>query len=381
MNVFAYIFWDSDPDIFQIPNTEFRITWYGVLFALSFWIGCHIFVHLFSRFLCRYTAFHKKDMNESAYNTNPLFRHKDYKNPQALYEQVQSGITKDISLNKKQKKLLEYSEKRYGSSHTTSLKFRFYLENAFPKIFISLKQRARDFADSLMIYVLLATVIGARLCHVFFYEDFWAYLQSPLSILKTWEGGLASHGGIIAILLVLALFRFINYKRYPEFTLYNIFDCIGIPTMLVAGMIRLGNFFNQEILGTVSQKPWAIAFGHPADGVAFIPRHPAQIYEMFIYWSIFAALVILWKKRDFTIPAGMYAGIAISGSFISRFFIEYCKVEQSYWFLDGEKKLLMGQILSIPCILVGMLLIFRQPLEKFFVNKVSAVFSIKRRER
>ena len=115
--------------------------------------------------------------------------------------------------------------------------------------------------------------------------------------MKTWEGGLASHGGVLGIFVAFIFFRKNYAFQYPSIDLRRIFDFFVIPAALGAFFIRIGNFFNQEILGKVATVPWAIIFGDPADGSLPIPRHPAQLYEALFYLSTFAILFGLKQKN------------------------------------------------------------------------------------
>ena len=206
-------------------------------------------------------------------------------------------------------------------------------------------------ADRLLWFVLLGTIIGARLGHVFFYEPA-AYLKSPLSILKIWEGGLASHGGTVGVILALLAFRFSSKKEAPNLTFLRICDLVAVPTALVAFFIRLGNFFNQEILGTQTDIPWAVIFGAPFDGSLVVPRHPSQIYEGLAYLALFFFLWVMQKRNP---PAGRMTGIFFIWVFFARFVIEYTKEVQVA--IVDQSFLQMGQWLSIPFILLGLLMV------------------------
>lgn len=208
--------------------------------------------------------------------------------------------------------------------------------------------------DKLTWMTILGTLIGARLGFVFFYE--WPRFQThPFDILKVWEGGLASHGGAIGILIALIFFRRSIKKQFPEITFLDVLDIICIPTALTAAFIRVGNFFNQEILGSTTNVPWAVTFGHPMDGSAPIPRHPVQLYEAFTYFVIFVILYTLWYKWSNKLKKGMLTGLFLVLVFGSRFLLEFFKIPDSL-ILD-ESFLLTSQYLSIPFILGGIYLI------------------------
>ncbi len=209
----------------------------------------------------------------------------------------------------------------------------------------------KEIAEGITFSVILGAVIGGRLGDVIFYEN-WAHLaQDPFSILRVWEGGLASHGGVLGVFVALAWFL----RKHPSFTWLRLLDWLVVPTGVVACCIRLGNFINQEVLGKVTTLPWAVIFGHPLDGSYPEPRHPVQLYEALYYFLSFFVFFFLykhWKKRK----EGQLAGLYLIYIFTFRFLIEFLKEEQSYWMSQGF--LDMGQYLSLPLILLGFFLLF-----------------------
>lgn len=212
------------------------------------------------------------------------------------------------------------------------------------------KALATTCADHLTWFIVIGTVVGARLGHVFFYD--WPYYSShPLEIIMIRKGGLASHGGTLGVIVGLILFLWWNRKQFPEFTLIKLFDILVVPTAFTVFCIRLGNFFNQEILGDESTLPWAIIFGHPTDGASSVPRHPAQLYEGFVYLATFFLLHYLWRHKRNMLKPGFLSGVFFLLVFGSRFLIEFVKMPQSS-FMDSYG-LQMGQYLSIPFILLG----------------------------
>ncbi|MCK4934392.1 MAG: prolipoprotein diacylglyceryl transferase, partial [Simkaniaceae bacterium] len=176
-------------------------------------------------------------------------------------------------------------------------------------------------------------------------------------IIKTWEGGLASHGGVIGIFVALLFFLRKMKKNIPGLNFLRLVDFLVIPTAFAGALIRIGNFCNQEILGKVSTLPWAIIFGHAADGSLPVPRHPVQIYEACFYMTVFLILSKLWRAKLLFINPGNLTGIFFLLVFTFRFMIEYLKEEQSMLFSEGYA-LVMGQVLSIPMIIFGALLVF-----------------------
>ncbi len=196
--------------------------------------------------------------------------------------------------------------------------------------------------DSLTVVMVISTVVGARLGHCLFYEPNY-YLSHPVEILEVWKGGLASHGAAIGILLGIWIYS--RYKR--EYSMMWILDRLVIAVALAAILIRLGNFFNSEILGHPASVPWAIIFAR----VDKIPRHPAQLYESVSYLIIFIILFFTYKKYKVDLPTGRLFGIFLTLVFVARFIIEYFKQNQSE--LEQNMALHIGQYLSIPFILIG----------------------------
>lgn len=229
--------------------------------------------------------------------------------------------------------------------------------------------------NSLYLYVVLGTIIGARLGHVLFYDPIY-YLQNPTKILAIWEGGLASHGGTIGVLLAVYIYSHRVSKKSVLFTL----DRLAVPVGLVAALIRLGNLMNSEIFGKVTSLPYGFKFlrsleyrqlvGLPitdnklsAELISQAPGcHPTQIYESLSYLLVFVVCLFLYYKRD---AAKKYSGL-ITGWFLTlvfsaRLVIEHIKIVQETWEnnLVNSIGLNMGQLLSIPFILIGITLIIR----------------------
>lgn len=272
----AYFIVDPSPNILKLPLLNHPITWYGLFFALGFFLAYFIVRALL-----------------------PYILKKDYHVEEVIH------------------------------------------------------QKATHITDELTLYIILGTLLGARLGHVFFYE--WPFYKAhPLAIFKIWEGGLASHGGALGVLLALLLFYFNQRKKYPCLTFVALMDLLVIPTALVAGCIRIGNFINQEILGRPTTLPWGVVFRHPAQSIdPSLPLHPVQIYESLAYFTLFLLLLALWKWRKKKLGEGLLSGTFFLLLFTFRFFIEFLKLPQSIY--DQNRGLNMGQLLSLPFILVGLL--------------------------
>ena len=131
---------------------------------------------------------------------------------------------------------------------------------------------------------------------------------------------------------------------------------LTIPVALTCGFIRIGNFINQEIVGTPTSLPWGVVFGHPVDGSGSIPRHPVQLYEALGYFVLFYFLLRVWQTKKESIKTGLLSGLFFTILFTFRFFIEFFKESQGQ--LIENSSLQTGQLLSIPCIIIGITLLF-----------------------
>ena len=200
----------------------------------------------------------------------------------------------------------------------------------------------------LLLYMLIGTIAGARLGHCLFYDPLY-YLRNPLDIFKIWEGGLASHGAAIGILLALYWYS----RRHTDKPYLWLLDRMAIPIALAGTLIRIGNFFNSEIIGIPTQLHWAVVF----ERVDQLPRHPAQLYEASVCFLTFAILIAVYKNQNTQTPRGMLLGLFLLLVFGSRFFLEFIKENQSAF--EHGMILNMGQILSIPAALIGLFIFFR----------------------
>lgn len=214
---------------------------------------------------------------------------------------------------------------------------------------------ATSYTDRLLCFAIAGTIIGARLAEVFFYD--WPYYSAhPEEIVKVWRGGLASHGGVIGVILSLLLFYWWRGRKEVRISFWKMLDLLVIATMLIATCIRIGNFFNQEILGTASDLPWAVVFAHPVGGLPPIARHPVQLYEATFYLLTFIGLSLVRRLHWVAARDGLVSGIAFIWLFLFRFFVEFLKEEQSMLMGEGNT-LVMGQYLSLPFILFGVALV------------------------
>jgi prolipoprotein diacylglyceryl transferase len=210
--------------------------------------------------------------------------------------------------------------------------------------------RSDDDLNRLFLYVFVAVVVGARLGHCLFYSPEY-YLTHPLEILKVWEGGLASHGAALGIIIALWLY----VKKTPRMTYLWVTDRVSVVIPLAAIFVRLGNFANSEILGTPADVPWAVIF----ERVDNVPRHPVQLYEAVTYLIIFIIVYRLYLKGNLTRIPGRLTGAMVSMLFTMRFILEFFKEGQSAH--DAFLPITTGQILSIPLVAFGLYLLLRTP--------------------
>ncbi|HEX2935448.1 MAG TPA: prolipoprotein diacylglyceryl transferase [Bacteroidales bacterium] len=232
----------------------------------------------------------------------------------------------------------------YGLLFAASFYFGYILFTRFFK----LEKIPIEVLDKLTIYMAVGTIVGARLGHCFFYEPKY-YLSNPWEILAIWHGGLASHGAAVGILI--AIYYFSKKEKKPF--LWTM-DRIVIVGALSGFFIRLGNLMNSEIYGVATDLPWGFIFVRENEK---LPKHPTQIYESLAYLLIFILLLRLYYKANGKPKAGMIFGLFFILVFSFRFFVEFIKNEQ----VDFEKgmALNMGQILSIPIVIAGIVLLWR----------------------
>ena len=210
--------------------------------------------------------------------------------------------------------------------------------------------------DSFLIYVVLGTIVGARLGHCFFYD--WEYFsKKPLEIFLpvrfepkfefTGFRGLASHGGAVGIIIALILLSLKQKK-----SIYWYLDKLAVVVPLAAMSIRLGNLMNSEIVGDPTNLPWAFQFKlmDESEGDPLAPRHPTQLYEALSYLAIFAFMFWYYGKKHGKVLHGHLFGVFLILMFTFRFILEYTKINEG---IDEDAILNMGQILSIPFVLAG----------------------------
>lgn len=218
--------------------------------------------------------------------------------------------------------------------------------------------KSQELLDQLSIYIFIGTLLGARLGHCLFYEfDYYkdnllemflpiTFVDGKLKL--TGFHGLASHGGGIGIITALYLFT-----RKTKMDFIWLADRLIIVVAIAGALVRLGNFFNSEIIGLPADIPWAVIFARVDD----IPRHPAQLYEGIAYVSIFITLAAIYIRSKVLKP-GFLFGLGLLLIFIARFVLEFFKENQEAF--EESMRFNMGQLLSIPFMLIGLYLMFRK---------------------
>ncbi len=218
----------------------------------------------------------------------------------------------------------------------------------------AMEKLPHDWVDQLLLYTIISAVIGARLGHCLFYE--WDYYkQHLLEIVMIWKGGLASHGGALALILALIWYS----RKITHKSVWWLFDRM-IPAIAIAcAMIRLGNLMNSEVFGYPTTMPWGFYFVRSYEWQEHYygqPCHPTQIYEM-----LYCIAAALWgwiaAKKGLLARQGLITGVALIIFFLSRFLLEFLKLPQ----VEHELSMTLdiGQWLSIPLILLGIYLIIR----------------------
>ncbi len=201
--------------------------------------------------------------------------------------------------------------------------------------------------DNLLVYAVVGIIVGARLAHCLFYDPQY-YFANPLKIFAIWEGGLASHGGGLGVILAVYF-----YQKKFQISYLWLLDRLAIATALFGFFVRIANFVNSEIVGHPTNVPWAVVFAK----VDMLPRHPAQLYEAISYLAIFVLLAICYRYSDIKRHVGALFGLFLCLIFSARLAIEVVKVKQAAYI--NESLMSTGQLLSVPFMLVGVFLLAR----------------------
>lgn len=247
---------------------------------------------------------------------------------------------------------IDWPVRWYGLTWAMAFIASFYFMN----IIFKKEGRSDKDLDTLTLYIIIGTILGARLGHCLFYGPWWdeytptglliqeGYLSHPLNMLKVYEGGLASHGGAIGIVTAMIL-----YCRKTKESWLWLFDRLVVVVPLAAMCIRIGNLINSEIIGRVTDVPWAFIFVQEDNQ----PRHPAQLYEAISGLLLFLFMFWFWKNKRNAVGPGFMFGMLCVLLFIERFVVEFFKENQVAF--EDSMQLNMGQWLSIPFIVIGII--------------------------
>jgi phosphatidylglycerol:prolipoprotein diacylglycerol transferase len=228
----------------------------------------------------------------------------------------------------------------------------------------------KELFEPLFLYVFIGILAGSRLGHCLFYQPDY-FLSHPIEMFLpirqingAWKlvgyEGLASHGGTLGTMIALWL-----YVRKTKMNVWQVLDNIAIATPFTAFAIRMGNLMNSEIIGKVTDMPWAFIF----ERVDQYPRHPGQLYEAIAYLILFLLMLAIYKKHSDKVGTGWFFGLCLAYIFTFRFFIEYTKEIQEAF--EANMLLDMGQILSIPFIVVGIVCMCNGAWKQKFADKLS----------
>ncbi len=241
----------------------------------------------------------------------------------------------------------------------------FFTGYIFARIIFKKENVDRYVLETYGLWLILGILIGGRLGHCLFYE-FDYYMQNPWEMIKPWKGtlgkdavftgfrGFSSHGWVVGIFIAL----WVN-SRLRKISFLWAMDRFAIVAVLAGAFVRIGNLMNSEIIGNPTTLPWAFIF----EQVDTVPRHPAQIYESLAYLLTFILIYSYHERKRNTVISGTYTGWVLLGVFISRFLIEFLKMDQVP--SEAAMQLNLGQKLSLPFILLGLILIFRKQLLNF----------------
>ena len=223
--------------------------------------------------------------------------------------------------------------------------------------------------EDLLTWVIVGVILGGRLGYVAFYQTAY-YLQNPAQILAVWEGGMSFHGGLLGVILAALIYTWRH--GIPQLSAADAL-ALGVQPGLLLG--RIANFINAELWGRPTTLPWGVAF--PTEAAQACPaiagvcaRHPSQLYEALLEGLLLGGLLIwmVWRRGALRHP-GLVAGTFFAGYGFARFAVEFVRQPDAQFITDGNPLglawqmggwgLTMGQLLSLPMIVVGLALILR----------------------
>lgn len=331
-----FFVWDGNPAIFELGaiNLPFEISIPGLLLAIAGYFGVNWYVSSKSDGDRKSRRARRKKSEESKSTLSGLQKlglaSAAFALGQLLFISADAATISQIG---------PFSPRWYGLMFAISFLLGFFIGS---KTFEH-AGKPPQYAETMFMYLIVATILGARFGHVFFY-DFDYYIRNLHEIFYFWQGGLASHGAVLGVMTAIWLFS----KRHPDTSFFWLADRIAIPFALGGMFVRIGNFFNSEILGRATDVSWAVIFASED----MVPRHPAMLYEAILCLGIFLLLVYIYKRYKNAPPEGSLSAVFMIVLFIGRFLIEYSK-ERQPGFDETLSFLSMGQILSIPFVIFG----------------------------
>ena len=230
----------------------------------------------------------------------------------------------------------------------------------------------RYILETYVIWLIIGVLVGGRLGHCLFYE-FAYYIKHPLEMIKPWTGtlgenavftgfrGFSSHGWVIGLLITIWL-----NSRLTKTPVLWALDILATGVVLSGAFVRIGNLMNSEIIGLPTSLPWGFIF----EQIDYVPRHPTQIYESLAYLATFIVVYLYHRKKLHSVINGTYIGWVFIGVFTSRFLIEFLKEDQIP--SEAAMSLNLGQLLSIPFVLMGIFFVMRGRLAAVLLPDKSA---------
>lgn len=206
--------------------------------------------------------------------------------------------------------------------------------------------------DDFVLWATIGIILGGRLGFVLFY-DLGTYLQDPLSIFATWQGGMSFHGGLIGTTIAMMVFA---WRR--GFDPWRLCDVVAAVAPIGIGLVRVANFINAELYGRVSDVPWAMVF--PTDPLQ-LPRHPSQLYEAFLEGVVLSIVMRIATRRGLTLQKPRFnTGLFLVGYGIGRTMIEFVREPDQFvgnnGFLFGTSWITTGMLLTVPMVILGIIL-------------------------
>lgn len=335
----AVFYWDPPREMFSVdlPLLGRPVLWYGFFFAVGFFSAYLLIRFFVQRDLHSDARYYPSDLRSASY-----FR--SLKGGFRLPEGKEFSAEANHYLQERGNQELAHHRLEFDRMHGQGV--------------WTLKQRVLWVVEKLSTYVLVGMLLGAKIGDILFYQGYKQLLRAPWKALMIWEGGLASHGAAAGICLSLYVAARVIKRWNPRFSFLHLLDLIAAPAALAGGWIRVGNFFNQEILGKATSLPWGVYFLHPSNGGAIFARHPVQLYESLFYFAMASFLSYLWLRSEKWRREGGMIGLFFLALFSFRFLIEFFKEKQSAY-IGNQALFTMGQWLSIPLIAVGIFLLVR----------------------